>query len=339
MSSDADAAAAAIIELSDSLYTSRYCQMATVVVFIFDVLITFDRDVACFWNSKWTGASLLFFANKWISITLYLISLVEFASFHSDKFVPGAVGSNLVVYGYHLSGGNFPPFGCLETDGISAALSFRFAVQCQPLTPPTLSVIQQSQYAKRTLIHGTAVVILSRVPLIAADILLIYITWTKLSSWAALRGIRFSKRLSLSDILFHGGTIYFIVLFAMNVLHLVFTATAVAGDGSGGESIIPMFTGPITAVLISHFLLALQEASQMTVRLDRDDPLHSSRNPWDSTSSFISSLGGFIDPDLSARSDEDGFDSELQVRSPPEAREEEGRAQAESRAAASSSSV
>ncbi|KAI0704179.1 hypothetical protein C8T65DRAFT_784957, partial [Cerioporus squamosus] len=218
-----------------------------IVVLIFDSFITFDQDVACFWNTKWTGASLLFFTNRWISITVYVMTLcgmtVDVRSCSSFgqatyaisilQFVPGAVfsalrafvlsrskpigfivlalslvpvGANLVKYGQHLSGENFPPFGCLETDSISVALNFR-----------------------------TTVVIISRVPLIAADTLLIYITWTKLSSWAALRDIRTSKRLSLSDILFHGGTIYFIVLFALNVLHLAFTATA---------SVIPQFTGP-----------------------------------------------------------------------------------------------
>ncbi len=50
------------------------------------------------------------------------------------------------------------------------------------------------------------VVVASRVPPIVADILLIYITWTKLKNWGALRNIRQSKRLSLSDILFRGGT-------------------------------------------------------------------------------------------------------------------------------------
>ncbi|KAI0719763.1 hypothetical protein C8T65DRAFT_736329 [Cerioporus squamosus] len=297
MSSDADAAAVATIELYDSLYNGAYCNVASAVVFIFDALITFDRDVACFWNTKWTGASLLFFANKWVSMTLYVMSSVEFASFRSDK--------------------------CGMTVDVRSCSLFGLAMRALPILQ---------------LVPG-AVVIMSRVPLIVADMLLIYITWTKLNSWSALRDIRFSKRLSLSDILFHGGTIYFIVLFALNVLHLVFTATAVAGDGSSGISVITAFTGPITVILISRFLLALQEASQMTVRLDRDDPLHSSRNPWDSTPSFISSLGGFINPDLSARSDDDGFEMELQVRSPPEAGEEEGRAQPESQAAASSSSA
>ncbi len=47
--------------------------------------------------------------------------------------------------------------------------------------------------------------IVSRVPLIIADILLIYITWTKLRNWGALKDVRQSKRLSLSDVLFRGG--------------------------------------------------------------------------------------------------------------------------------------
>ena len=50
-----------------------------------------------------------------------------------------------------------------------------------------------------------SVVIVSRASLILADTLLVYITWTKLSGRDAVRGIRQSKRMSLSDILFRGG--------------------------------------------------------------------------------------------------------------------------------------
>ncbi len=89
------------------------------------------------------------------------------------------------------------------------------------------------------------------------------------------------------------------------------------------------FIHRITAILISRFLLELQEANHIVVKLDADDPLHSSRNPWDSTPSFISSLGGFINPSRSAQSDnDDGI--ELQVRSPLAAPgEEEGEVPAE----------
>lgn len=95
----------------------------------------------------------------------------------------------------------------------------------------------------------------------------------------------------------------------------------------------------ITAILISRFLLDLQDANQMVVRLDPDDPpLHSPL--YDDAPSFISSLGGFINPDLSGRSDgSDG--SELHVAgSHSEVGKEEGEVlvQASQTAALSSSS-
>ncbi|TFK84239.1 hypothetical protein K466DRAFT_589102 [Polyporus arcularius HHB13444] len=185
------------------------------------------------------------------------------------------LAANLVLYGYQYSGVNFAPFGCFTTYNATEALVLRF---------------------------DPFIVIVSRVPLIAADIILIYITWTKLRG-AALTDLRQPKRLTLSDVLFRGGTI----LFILNVLHLGLSAAEEAsGDSDGSLSLITQFTTPITAILISRFLLELQQTNHVVVKLDADDPLHSSRNAWDSTPSFISSIGGFINPARSARSDDDG---------------------------------
>ncbi|TFK92635.1 hypothetical protein K466DRAFT_581767 [Polyporus arcularius HHB13444] len=113
------------------------------------------------------------------------------------------------------------------------------------------------------------------------------------------------------------------VLSTLNLLHLVLSVTASAGDADPGQSLVSAFTAPLTAILISRFLLTLQEANTMVVRLHPDDPLYSSRDLYNSTPSFISSLGGFVNPDLWARSDEDD-NIELQVRSPAEIPDSEG---------------
>ncbi|RDX49148.1 hypothetical protein OH76DRAFT_1483364 [Lentinus brumalis] len=368
MSSDA-ADAAATVALFDSFYTIDYCAVASSVIFIYDALITFDREVAYLWTAKRVGgASLLFLANKWISMTVYVMLLVGFTSFPSDKrfvrslpklrlmiivdirscslfkitaqamltlqFIPGAafsalrayvlstskilgilvatlslapVCANLVSYGYQVSGVNSPPLGCVYEDNTTIALDLRF-VSFNLIT----CLVSDSVQGDRI------VVIIARVPLIAADILLIYITWTMLRGRAALTHFQQSKRLTLSDVLFRG-------------------AAPVAIDNGYG-SFVTAFTAPITAILTSRFLLALQEANQTVVRLDPDDPLHSSRNPWDSgTPSFISSLGGFVNPARPARSDDDdGF--ELEVRSSSNGEEEEGTGQPETPEAAASSS-
>ncbi|TFK91438.1 hypothetical protein K466DRAFT_582816 [Polyporus arcularius HHB13444] len=310
MSSEADAAAATVA-LFDTLYTGDYCVVAASVLYIHDCFITFEQEVTCFWTAKRTGASFLFFANRWISMANYVMTLVALVvpfscgSFQQAMYVgeilqlvPGAVfsalrafvlsrskllgalvlalslvpvGANLVAYSYQLSGANLPPFGCVRTDDTTAEVSLRHRI----------------------------VTVISRVPLIVADMLLIYITWAKLNARSSLRDIQqLDKRRSLSDILFRDGT----VLFILNVLHLVLAVTALAVE-ENGTSYVTVFTAPLTAILISRFLLDLQHADQAVMRLDPDDPLHSSRDPYD-TPSFIASIGAFVNPDLPERSDD-----------------------------------
>ena len=55
------------------------------VLFIYDTFVTFGREVVCFWTTKWSGAPLLFFPNKWISIIICVMQLVQLAPFPSDE--------------------------------------------------------------------------------------------------------------------------------------------------------------------------------------------------------------------------------------------------------------
>ena len=55
------------------------------VVFIYDVLIIFDQEVAYFWNAKSSGAALLFFSNEWINLVYYITLFAENVSFSSDR--------------------------------------------------------------------------------------------------------------------------------------------------------------------------------------------------------------------------------------------------------------
>ena len=77
-------------------------------------------------------------------------------------------------------------------------------------------------------------------------------------------------------------------------------------------------------LLISHFLLDLQEADRSVLKLDPNDPLHSSRDPYDSTPSFISSIGAFISPHLPLPPD---HDSEWRENSRSDMEEREGKAE------------
>ena len=68
-------------------------------------------------------------------------------------------------------------------------------------------------------------------------------------------------------------------------------------------------------ILISRFLLQLQEASQATIRVLTDDPLRISANFYDETPSFIRSLRSDVDSALPRTADRDEPESEPDTHS------------------------
>ncbi|KAI0708806.1 hypothetical protein C8T65DRAFT_740025 [Cerioporus squamosus] len=308
MSSDAEASAAAVATLHNILNTNAYCAVAASSLFLYDAVVTFDREVAYFWRAGWTGASLLFFANKGISLILYVLVLVGLTSFSSDQQAFLAVPVLQII--------PWAVFSALRAYALSKSKALGLLVFALSVAPAGVNLVPSAEQP--------SVTIISRVPLIVADILLIYITWANLSSGGVPRGIGQSKRRSLPDILLCDGTVYFIVLLVLNGLHLTLEVLSVALTADN-TSYVPIFTGPITAILVSRFLLQLQEASQTVVRVDSDDPLHISMNTYDGTPSFIRSLGAVIDPD---RPRDDSSESETALRSRTDDDEGDGDAQA-----------
>ena len=62
-------------------------QTIVIVIFLYDTILTFDHEVVYIWAAVRTrsGASLLFFANKWLSMILYVMGLIYLAIHASDK--------------------------------------------------------------------------------------------------------------------------------------------------------------------------------------------------------------------------------------------------------------
>ncbi|KAI0355241.1 hypothetical protein OH77DRAFT_1437151 [Trametes cingulata] len=56
-------------------YVGNYCGFATIALYVYDCVITLDKEVALFWKRKVTGASLLFFLNRYIFLAGSLLEL------------------------------------------------------------------------------------------------------------------------------------------------------------------------------------------------------------------------------------------------------------------------
>ncbi|TBU52432.1 hypothetical protein BD310DRAFT_832189 [Dichomitus squalens] len=63
----------------------------------------------------------------------------------------------------------------------------------------------------------------------------------------------------------HAGTVYFLILAVLNSLHLAFTMLSISVNALQPYSVVTVFTVPLSAILVSRFLLHLQSASLRAV--------------------------------------------------------------------------
>ncbi|TFK87320.1 hypothetical protein K466DRAFT_565440 [Polyporus arcularius HHB13444] len=196
-----------------------------------------------------------------------------------------AFGVNMAHFGLGMFGTNDPILGCVPEIPITAE-------EAKKLT------------------------ILVRTCLMTSDVCLTIITWVGIPRYGGnVEAIRAS---SLSNILMRNGLIYFAVLFVLNSLHLAFTLISFVRAYSP-TSYLTIFTEPITAVLVSRFLLDLQAASRKTVRMDPEDPLYISTVSLADTLTFarvIGSLGESIVAGEAGRSSDDYIISEADDEEP-----------------------
>ncbi|OCH87918.1 hypothetical protein OBBRIDRAFT_836984 [Obba rivulosa] len=109
----------------------------------------------------------------------------------------------------------------------------------------TLSCIIQTFTAR------CVVTIATRLCAIAADVLILVVTWHK--TYATKREAdRHGIKTPLAAMLLRDGTLYFILLLCLNVLNM-------AGIATNVFSIASIFSTPLSSIIISHFLLNLRQ--------------------------------------------------------------------------------
>ncbi|TBU36149.1 hypothetical protein BD309DRAFT_995694 [Dichomitus squalens] len=106
-------------------------------------------------------------------------------------------------------------------------------------------------------------------------------------------------------------TIYFLILTVLNSLHLALTLLSINVDALQPVSVVTVFTTPLSAVLISRFLLHLQTASLRAVGSipsSQISSLHLDRSLV--FERVVGSLGASIAAEDFLKEDYDGDDGE-----------------------------
>ncbi|RPD68588.1 hypothetical protein L226DRAFT_517059 [Lentinus tigrinus ALCF2SS1-7] len=274
-----------------------------------------------FWKKSFTGATALFLLNRYLLVlsstlvvvgegitsvkvctvivdtqfAIYFAQYLPWAAFAAmrayalgGRHWPLAVtvlllglvpyGINMIQYGKGLTGIVDPIVGCASiTPGLSPELGQRFTI-------------------------------VSRTTQIALDLLLVGITWRTIPR----QGHGMGSSSFTAVVLRHGN-----VMLVLNTLHLALTLVSIEVVPSTPASIITLFTLPLTAILVSRFLLDLQYANREAVHLhsgDRREDASSADSAHDTSSinfeRIVGSLGSTMMAEPLAESDDDELTAE-----------------------------
>ncbi|KAI0704463.1 hypothetical protein C8T65DRAFT_741030 [Cerioporus squamosus] len=273
-------AAAQIIAVYQALFISTACAYATLTLVFYEYAITLGQEVLIFWKRRFTGATALFLLNRYLLVLSSTLIVVGETVSSEMVFLLGLVpyGINMLQYGKGLTGIMDPIVGCATvTPGLS----------------------QELETARLTIV--------SRTTQIAFDLLLIGITW-----WSLLKHVHGMRTTSFTAVFVRHGMIYFIVMLVLNTLHLALTLVSIGVAPSTPASSVTIFTLPLTAILVSRFLLDLQHANSEAVHIcsGSEDASHESTDTAHATSSInfervVGSIGSTMSAGFLAQS-EDG---------------------------------
>ncbi|KAJ8455806.1 hypothetical protein ONZ51_g12324 [Trametes cubensis] len=276
---------AEIIAFYQSLFVNTCCPIAVLAFLTYEYLITFDREVSLFWRRRLTGASILFSANRYLPLLVNVLNLTI-----SARMSDTSQYHWLVVY-------NDPMLGCGKSSTV------------------TLETAKKREFS---------LTIASRTCLMVADIIVLVVTWMSTLATLRLTDMALKGKPTFARMLVRDGTIYFSILLVLNTLHLTFTMLSITSDALSPVSYFTTFTEPyaspsyvydsdaqrwphysITAVLVSRFLLNLQEVNQYN---HRSAPASLTQSiTLDFASRVVGSLGSSLESsDDSVRTPEDG---------------------------------
>ncbi|EMD37038.1 hypothetical protein CERSUDRAFT_124023 [Gelatoporia subvermispora B] len=221
-----------------------------VALVVYDHMITFSRETEFIWGRKISSVTILFYLNRWLNLAW---AVADTAENMSGLSVLRAVFSAVRMYA--ISTGNWllsvvvlalnlvPIATNIDTwtDGLpkyGAFVTQTFGIQAVPVIGVECSA-------------GTSLSpsVTSEACAIAADVLLLVVTWYK--TYALKReASRNNVEVPLASMLLRDGTVYFLI---------------VGFDTGVFEFAISNFGTPLSAIIISHFLLNLRQVADWVV--------------------------------------------------------------------------
>ncbi|TFK80697.1 hypothetical protein K466DRAFT_648600 [Polyporus arcularius HHB13444] len=271
-----------------SLAANSYGRVACAALLSYDYLLTLDKEVELFWNWRSTGATALFMVNRYLVMILRLANLVGFMPMPDQRC---AIAAKIALGFTLLQYIPWAMFAALRAFALSRYRSLSMSIFLLSITTPAVNIslypLGFTGYYDH--IFGCTVidplslalsrkfVIICRTCFLVADLLLILITWSTISRPRIVDSVSrgytgYTSGFTLADVLLQNGTMYFFVLLILHSLHLILSLCSVhVALQSLSYGYVTVFTESFTALLVSRFLLDLQEAHRNACDADFEE--------------------------------------------------------------------
>ncbi|TBU47615.1 hypothetical protein BD309DRAFT_987966 [Dichomitus squalens] len=309
-----------VIETCPSAFVHREGLLASMkelvqrcVLFLYDALITTGDEIQCFWGKKLTGAAILFWLNKYITTFFMVWSITSYFKI-SDVVCTHSIPRSCVASGKGLAAIDYllllvlPAFTGIRVYALRKSLLLASAAAILSTVPLGVNFVDFAFGLTGEIIFPFGCVLLiiietimARSCLIAADCIAIGVTWYTLSRRRDIRQPPAFKG-TISDVLlvdaYHFScSVFSRILAVLNTLHLTFTVVSLDVNFLQSTSNVTQFTVPLSAILISRFLLHLQGANLRAIGGGSSHAFATTHNTSIIFNRVAGSIGAPIDAD------------------------------------------
>ncbi|KAI0088349.1 hypothetical protein BDY19DRAFT_950467 [Irpex rosettiformis] len=213
--------------------TSDYVAVASVVMYIYDWLVSFDQEVKHVWTRKWTLSTWIFITNRYVTLLdmiiilipnpyhrIVCIALIRLDSILQLFFL--LVSALLTALrAYALCNQRIwvllLVFGLGMVSFFTNMVAFIVVTIVFILVPPAPICFQHLPFSSAV---GLGISLSTRVALIIADLIVLVVTWRQ-AAGTVREASRINVRVPLSEVLIRDGTFFFVGLLAINIYQVL----------------------------------------------------------------------------------------------------------------------